>query len=131
MMTTTHPTTKDITSVSQPRLLTHLEGLAVFVAAIALYSQYSGDWLAFIALLLVPDVSMIGYLANPRLGATIYNIAHTYTLPLALGLAALLGGWSLGVGLALIWLAHIGMDRAVGYGLKYASGFKDTHLSRI
>jgi hypothetical protein len=116
--------------ISQPRLLLHLEGLALLVGAVALYSQHSADWLAFILLLFVPDISMIGYLANPRLGAAIYNLAHTYSLPLALGLVALAGGWSLGVSLALIWFAHISLDRALGYGLKYDS-FKDTHLNRL
>ncbi len=129
--TTQSPQTTPALSMSQPRLLLSLEGLVVFIGAIALYSQQSGEWLAFIVLLLAPDLSMIGYLVNPRIGATAYNLIHTYALPITLGVASLLGGWPLGVSLALVWLAHIGMDRTVGYGLKYASNFKDTHLQHV
>lgn len=119
------------TSPSQPRLLLHLEGLALLLAAVLLYSQVSGDWLAFVLLLFVSDIAMIGYLAGPQLGSTLYNAAHTYTVPVALGLLALAAGWATGVALALIWLAHIGLDRSLGYGLKYVTGFKDTHINRV
>jgi hypothetical protein len=117
--------------ISMPGLLLRLEGLAMFVGILVLYSRVSGDWLAFVLLLLVPDVAMLGYKINLRAGAVIYNAAHFYALPLALGLIALFGGWSTGVALALIWAAHISMDRAVGYGLKYATSFKDSHLGRV
>lgn len=74
---------------------------------------------------------MIGYLAGPRIGAASYNAAHTTVFPLLL-LAASLGlGNAMAAGLALVWLAHIGLDRAVGYGLKYVSGFNDTHLGPL
>ncbi len=116
---------------SLPRLLLSLEGLAVLVGAVALYSQQSGAWVAFLLLLFTPDLGMLGYLANPRTGAAVYNIVHTYALPITLALVALAAGWHTGVSLALVWAAHIGMDRTLGYGLKYASGFKDTHFQRV
>lgn len=118
-------------ATSLPRLLLSLEGLAVLVGAVALYSQQSGEWGAFLLLLLAPDLGMLGYVANPRVGAAVYNIVHTYALPITLALVALAAGWHTGVSLALIWGAHIGMDRTLGYGLKYASGFKDTHFQRV
>ena len=117
--------------MSMPGLLLRLEGAVMFVGILVLYSRVSGDWLVFALLLLVPDVAMLGYKINERAGAVIYNIAHFYALPLALGLIALFAGWTTGVSLALIWAAHISMDRAVGYGLKYATSFKDSHLGRV
>jgi hypothetical protein len=120
-----------ITSMSLPRTLLHIEGFAVFVAAIVLYAQQGYNWWAFALLLLAPDLAMVGYLLNQRTGTIAYNIFHTYSLPIILGLLSFFFGWALGLQLALIWFAHIGMDRTVGYGLKYTSGFKDTHLGRV
>ncbi len=117
--------------LSLPRLLLHLEGLAVLVAAIVCYGYQGYGWLAFILLLLVPDVTMVGYLVNNQPGSIVYNLGHTYSLPLLLGVLSLIFNAPLGLQLALIWLAHIGMDRMVGYGLKYEAGFKETHLSRV
>ena len=74
---------------------------------------------------------MLGYLAGKRAGAVCYNVAHSYLTPLGLGVVAYFAGWDLGVLLTLIWVAHIGADWAIGYGLKYASHFKDTHLNRV
>jgi hypothetical protein len=70
---------------------------------------------------------MVGYVAGPRVGALLYNIGHPYAVPVALGAFGYALAASLGVALALIWAAHIGMDRALGYGLKRQSGFWDTH----
>ncbi|HYF64402.1 MAG TPA: DUF4260 domain-containing protein [Herpetosiphonaceae bacterium] len=109
----------------------HLEGLTALAAATAAYWHYGFGWWWFAGLLLAPDLAMIAYLINPRVGSCAYNVVHTYALPLALGLLSLLAGWQFGGQLALIWLAHIGMDRALGYGLKYATDFKDTHLGRV
>jgi hypothetical protein len=116
---------------SLPSILLRLEGLAAFAISILLYARHDGSLWLFVVLLLAPDLSAVGYLAGKRAGATTYNIAHTYALPAILGGAGLLGGSDLAISLALIWAAHIGMDRAVGYGLKYPSDFKDTHLSRV
>ena len=96
-----------------------------------LYWLNGGSWILFVLLLLAPDLSMLGYLAGSRIGAAIYNAFHTYALPVILAAYGLLEGSSLAVSMALIWLAHIGVDRLLGYGLKYASGFKVTHLDRV
>lgn len=120
-----------VKNLSLPRIMLHVEGAAVLLLSIALYAHLRGSAVLFLALILVPDVAMVGYLVNKQVGAVIYNVGHNYGLPLALGLAALMAGWQLGVLLAIIWVAHIGMDRAAGYGMKYSSGFKDTHFNRI
>jgi hypothetical protein len=117
--------------LSMPRILLSLEGLALFIGSIVLYAYYGGAWWLFLLLLLSPDLAMLGYLLNTRIGAMSYNAIHTTVLPLSLAIASLLLGWTLGLQLALIWLAHIGMDRTVGYGLKYSTAFKETHLNRV
>ena len=106
------------------RTLLRLESLAAFVAAIALYRHAGGTWPMFAALFLVPDLSMLAYLANPRAGALAYNAAHSYVGPALLALAGQLP-------LAALWAAHVGFDRALGYGLKHATAFTDTHLGRV
>jgi hypothetical protein len=117
--------------VTSPALLLRLEGLAVFAGAIALYANRGGGGLLFLALLLVPDLAATGYLINTRVGAMTYNIVHTYALPAVLMAFAVGDGQPLAVNLALIWFAHIGMDRMMGFGLKYPTVFKDTHLGRV
>ena len=111
--------------------LLRLEGAAVFVAAVAAYVSVGGSWLLFALLLLAPDLAMIAYRFGPAAGAAVYNAAHTYIAPAALGAAGLALGAPAMQALALIWIAHIGLDRALGYGLKHATGFGDTHLGRI
>jgi hypothetical protein len=112
----------------KPRLLLQIEGAAFLIAACFLYQRSSGSWLWFGLLFLTPDFSMLGYLAGKKAGAAVYNFGHTYTAPLFLWfiLMQTSHGW-----LALIWLAHIGFDRLLGYGLKYETAFKDTHLQRV
>jgi hypothetical protein len=118
-------------TMSLPAALLHLEGAAVLVGAIALYAQQGGSWLVFALLLFAPDVSAVGYLFDTRIGAVTYNVVHTYVLPIALvALAAATGSAALGQ-IALILFAHIGIDRMMGYGLKYPTAFKDTHLNRV
>jgi hypothetical protein len=117
---------------SLPAGFLRLESLAVVVAAVALY--FDGDYAvwAFLAFLLAPDLSFAAYLAGPRVGAVVYNLAHTYAFPIALAAGCLLtGDAGLPVQIALIWAAHIGIDRVLGYGLKYPTAFKDTHLNRV
>ena len=114
------------------RTLLQLEGLALLLAALALYADTGASWKTFAIFFLVPDLSFAFYLAGSRAGAAAYNAAHSMIGPILLALAARLApqAWLL-LPAALIWLAHIGFDRALGYGLKYASGFSDTHLGRI
>jgi hypothetical protein len=112
-----------------PRVLLRLEGLAVAAAALAVYFHESYPVWLFVALILAPDLSMAAYAAGPRIGAMVYNVAHTTIGPVALAATCLVLGGGLEIKLALIWLAHIGADRLMGYGLKYPTAFKDTHLS--
>jgi hypothetical protein len=114
-----------------PRVLLHAEGGAVALAAVALYYYADYPWWLLVALALAPDLSLGGYLAGPRVGSAIYNAAHTYVPPVVLGAAGVLAGADVVVQLALIWITHIGVDRAIGYGLKYPTSFKETHLQRV
>ncbi len=114
-----------------PRFLLRLEGLCVLLAATALYATLGVSWVLFAAALLAPDLFMAGYLAGPRVGARLYNAGHTYGVPIGLGALSYILAAPLGGALALIWTAHIGMDRALGYGLKRQSGFRDTHLTPV
>jgi hypothetical protein len=114
-----------------PKLWLRLEGLAVLVTAVTLYAQGDYSWWLFAALILAPDLAMLGYLVNPQIGGLIYNLFHTYLLVLPFLLLAYFTAapWLLALG--LIWLAHIGMDRFAGYGLKYGDRFKHTHLDEV
>jgi len=118
------------TTVS-PTTVLRAEGAGALVLAVLAFGQLGVSWWLFALLFLVPDIAMLGYLAGPRLGAALYNAAHTYVLPLALGLAGLASAHPLAVAVAAIWVAHIGFDRLLGYGLKLPTGFGDTHLGRI
>jgi hypothetical protein len=108
-----------------------LEGLAVAAVAAVLYARTGASWWLFAALWLVPDLSMIGYFAGPRLGANCYNVIHSYLLPIALAIAALSFQRAALLPFALIWFNHIGVDRLLGYGLKYPAGFGSTHLTGL
>jgi hypothetical protein len=114
-----------------PRLLLRAEGAAVAIAAIALYFHADYPWWLLVVLALAPDLSMAGYLMGPAVGAAIYDIAHTSSLPVILAAIGVVADAETLVQLGLIWLAHIGVDRAIGYGLKYPTGFKDTHLQHV
>ncbi len=104
------------------------EGLVALVACVALYARLGNGWLLFAVLLLAPDLAMLGYLRGPAVGAAVYNVVHSYVLPALLFAAGWLGDSALAVALSLIWAAHIGMDRALGFGLKDRAGFGFTHL---
>jgi hypothetical protein len=114
-----------------PRPLLHLEGLLVLVGAILAYRHLGGSWVMFAALFLAPDLFMLGYLAGTKTGAWVYNIGHTYVTA---AIVALIGYLTHAPSLTLvcvIWAAHIGFDRLLGYGLKYEIAFKDTHLGKV
>jgi hypothetical protein len=114
-----------------PRLLLHAEGAAVAAAAIAVYFYADYPWWLLVALALAPDLSMLGYLSSVRVGSITYDAAHTYVFPIVLAASGLIANVDLAVQIGLIWLTHIGVDRAIGYGLKYPTSFKDTHLQRV
>jgi hypothetical protein len=103
----------------------------VFALALLLYWRIDANWLLLVVLALAPDVGMVGYVRDTRFGAATYNLCHTYVAPLLVGAAGLVTSGLLLQALALIWVAHIGADRALGYGLKYPTTFKDTHLARV
>ncbi len=134
MLATTSPASRGTTVgavTGAPRTWLRIEGVAALATGAAIYLQAGGQLLWLVPLLFAVDVSMAGYLVGPRLGAIGYNLAHNW----AIGLLVL------GAGLALattplvlagaILVAHVGMDRFAGYGLKYPSAFKDTHLGRL
>ena len=116
------------------RALLRLEGAALFAAAVFLYVRSDPAWQPFAILFLAPDLAFVFYLAGARVGAIAYNLTHSTIGPILFALLAQLVpviAARAPVSLAFIWLAHIGFDRALGYGLKYASGFGDTHLGFI
>jgi hypothetical protein len=112
-------------------ILLRLEGLTLFAGMVLLYDVWGGSWWVFALLFFVPDLSFIAYLSDPKSGAIIYNAAHSYLAPVALLTTGFAFGEPLVLSIAMIWLAHIGIDRALGYGLKYQTGFGRTHLGRI
>ncbi|HTV32178.1 MAG TPA: DUF4260 domain-containing protein [Methylocella sp.] len=114
-----------------PRRLLQAEGLFVAAASILAFSRSGASWWFFAALILAPDLSILFYLFGARLGAFAYNTVHVYLGPLLLLGHATLSGSPTALAIALIWSAHIGIDRALGFGLKYRDGFRSTHLGRI
>jgi hypothetical protein len=117
--------------LTRPAIILRGEGAALLIASVFLYKLTHGSWLLFATLFLAPDLSMLGYLGNPRVGADLYNFAHTLSVPFVMiGAGFLLGRWQI-FPFALIWIAHIGLDRFLGYGLKYPTHFKDTHLQHV
>jgi hypothetical protein len=117
--------------LSPLKILLRLEWLTVLAAALVAYGQLGFSWLLFAVLIVAPDLSMLGYLVGPRVGAIAYNVVHTLLAPAIVGAVAWLLAAPLLTALALILLAHIAADRALGYGLKHSTGFKDTHLGLI
>ena len=110
--------------------LLRLEGLCVLTIALIVYAKLGFGWNTFALYFLVPDISLIGYLAGSRIGALSYNLAHSYVgsiVLLGVGFVSMPALYCVG----LIWIAHIGFDRSLGYGLKYADGFGFTHLGLI
>ncbi len=110
-------------------VLLRAEALIELALAVLAYRHVGGTWLMFALLFLAPDVSMVGYLANPRIGARVYNLGHTYIAPTLLALAGFVMAAPLMYLLVSIWAAHIGFDRLLGYGLKYLVAFGATHLN--
>ena len=117
--------------VFKPRILLHLEGAAVFVLSLYFYRATGAHWGLFLLLFLSPDLFMLGYLISVRVGSVIYNLVHTYIFPLTLLGFAMSTHKPQLFPFALIWISHIGVDRALGFGLKYPTFFKDTHLQRV
>jgi Domain of unknown function (DUF4260) len=127
--TTAEETTGAVTA--GVRTLLRLEGLTLFAGMTLLYGFWGGPWWVYAVLFLAPDISFLGYLAGPKAGAIAYNAVHSYIVPMALMTAGFGFAPPLLLTVAMIWLAHIGFDRALGYGLKYSAAFGFTHLGRI
>lgn len=108
-----------------------LESAAVLIACYVATLVFGYAWWLFFALLLLPDISMVGYAINNKCGAILYNLFHHQGIAiLVIGI-----GWYTEQQMVLlagiILLGHSAMDRMLGYGLKYATGFQDTHLGKI
>jgi len=119
------------TAGSHVQVFLRLEGAAAAALAAVFYARTGASWWLFAALWLLPDLSMLGYLGGPKLGARIYNAIHSYVTPATLAVTALLLGRLALLPYALIWMNHVGVDRMLGYGLKYPAGFQWTHLGKL
>lgn len=108
-----------------------VESTLVFGASLVVYNELSASWLLFFGLLLIPDIFMIGYFKSKHIGAKVYNVGHSYSMPAILVATGLALDHALWLQIATIWVAHISMDRALGYGLKHSKGFHHTHLGVI
>ncbi|MFC3749788.1 DUF4260 domain-containing protein [Paenibacillus sp. GCM10012306] len=113
------------------KTLIRIEGLVVLVLGIYLYFSNGYNWAAFLLLLMLPDLSMIGYVVSNKTGVYTYNFAHTFVTPLLLLLLGLVFSVDFLMMIGFIWMVHIGMDRMMGFGLKYETDFKDTHIQRL
>jgi hypothetical protein len=113
------------------KIMLRLEGLTLLAGMTALYVFWGGPWWLYAVLFFAPDLSFVAYLAGPKIGAWVYNAMHSTIIPMAMLTVGFGFAPPLVLSLALIWLAHIGFDRALGYGLKYSAGFGFTHLGRI
>ena len=115
----------------KPRRYLQIDGLVLFAATIVLFAATHEHWWIFPMLLFVPDVFILGYLKSPRFGALLYNVGHSYLAPSV----TIVVGWRasslLTVASGIIWLGHVGLDRFLGYGLKYDENFKSTHLGKL
>jgi len=117
--------------LTRPAVLLRLEEGFLLATIVAVYSHFHFSWLLFAVLLLTPDLFMLGYLANPRIGSALYNLGHWIVLPLILLAVSYIESLPILAAISLIWFAHITFDRMLGYGLKYPTFFKDTHLQHI
>jgi hypothetical protein len=108
-----------------------LEGLAAAALSAVYFAHTGASWWLFAALWIAPDLSMLGYLAGPNWGARLYNAIHSYVTPATLAISAILLHSPALVPIALIWINHIGVDRLMGWGLKYPTGFGWTHLGKM
>ena len=111
--------------------LLRLEEFLLFGLSLLLFSQLDYGWGWYALLFLSPDLSMVGYLANPRAGAWTYNLIHHKGLAVALYVLGYIISvpWLMFTGTIL--LGHSSLDRVFGYGLKYPDAFQNTHLGRI
>jgi hypothetical protein len=130
-MSNDRSTPTDRNAISFVNAILRSEALAALVAGVVIWMANDGSLFWLVPVLLVPDLSAVGYLVNARVGAVTYNVVHNWTIAaIALGLGWWLDSRFLVLSGAVL-LAHVGLDRVLGYGLKLPSGFQDTHLGRI
>ncbi|WP_206912057.1 DUF4260 family protein [Enterococcus sp. DIV0849a] len=108
-----------------------LENGILFLLAFTLFVYFGYPFFYFFIFLLLPDMMMIGYLRSPALGAGIYNLGHTLVFPVVLIFIYLFTHMSFLLPIAIVWCAHIFMDRTLGYGLKYPGAFNHTHIQNL
>ena len=119
------------TVTGKVRIVLRLEGLCILLISLLAYAKFGAGWGVWAIFFLTPDLSLLGYVAGPRAGSALYNSAHSYVGAALLLASGLCWPSQLATTAGIIWIAHIGFDRALGYGLKYASGFGVTHLGLI
>ena len=117
--------------IGKPRVWLRLEGLVVLAVSLGIVHLTHQPWWIIPLVLFLPDVFMAGYAKSSRVGAFVYNLGHSYLVPAALAVFAWHWSHPLLLAIGLIWFGHIGMDRLLGYGLKYDEGFKHTHLGDL
>lgn len=108
-----------------------LENAFACVICFLFYMHLDYSVILFFLLLFVPDITMIGYVFNPKIGATLYNIGHSFVVPYVVLAVAFFNDIPFLLMISLIWLAHIYLDRSIGFGLKYKYSFHETHLQKI
>jgi hypothetical protein len=118
-------------NIQQPEAYQRIGAGFVFLACVYFYYYLHFNFLWFVIFLFSVDIFMLGYLLNPKIGAHIYNLGHSTIIPAILLVfgTAYTNNYLLAAG--IIWLAHVGWDRAFGYGLKFRDGFKHTHLGDL
>ena len=114
--------------LTRPKALLRIEGGLDLVLSLIFYQYLHANWILFVVLLLAPDLAILGYLGGTRIGTICYNLIHTFAGPSLLIAYAYFTGLLWLLPYALIWTAHIGLDRMLGFGLKYPTEFRDTHL---
>lgn len=108
-----------------------IEEFAMFLGSIYLFSLLPFSWWWFLVLILAPDIGMLGYLANPRIGAWLYNVFHHKGIVIGIYALGMYAQNPIVQLIGVILFAHASMDRMVGYGLKFEDNFKHTHLGEI
>ncbi|PZA12333.1 DUF4260 domain-containing protein [Rhodopseudomonas palustris] len=130
-MTAAPPTADPVKESGGVLTVLRAEGLALFMGCSLFYVISEAPWELYALLFFAPDLSFLGYLAGPKVGAVVYNALHSTVGPLTLAVAGIVLVMPYAGTVAMIWLAHIGFDRALGFGLKYNTGFRFTHLGPI
>lgn len=115
----------------KPVWILRSEGLALAAAAVVVYGVSGKSWGLFCLAFFAPDLGILAYVGGTRTGAWGYNLTHTTVLPLAWGLWLWRSAPGASLALPALWLAHIGFDRVLGFGLKYPHDFKATHLQKL